>query len=140
MFINHFFKVSWVVQLLVGTGLFTVSFLIENRVMLAFLATPMLALSLTIALEVGKAVSIVWYRYMVAVSDSYSVTVRIASWLFRIGLMVLSITCSLLFLGERLDRPYLEEVRINEIQALEERNSAELKRLEQQHRDVLTDK
>ena len=98
MFFNYFFKASWAIQLLVGMGLFTVSFLIENEVMQAFLSTSALALGLTITLEVGKAVSIVWYRYMLAVSESYSTSLRIASGLFRLGLMILSITCSLLLL------------------------------------------
>ena len=64
MKLNHFFRISWVLQLLVGIGLFTVSFIIEKQILSTFLESSILALILAIALELGKAVAIVWHRYM----------------------------------------------------------------------------
>ena len=60
MHLTRFFKSAWLVQLLVGAALFGVSFAIENQILQAFLASP--ALVLALALEIGKAASIVWHR------------------------------------------------------------------------------
>ncbi len=35
-----FFKINWLIQLVVGIGLFTLSFLIENQVLQAFMNAP----------------------------------------------------------------------------------------------------
>ncbi len=61
MTFNNFFRTSWMIQLLVGIGLFSVSFVIENQIMQAFLSAPLLALCLAITLELGKAVAIIWH-------------------------------------------------------------------------------
>jgi hypothetical protein len=62
MRLSGFFRVTWVLQLLVGVALFAVSLLIENRVLHAFFAAPVIALTLAVALELGKAAAIVWHR------------------------------------------------------------------------------
>ncbi len=116
MSFNHFFRASWMTQLLVGIGLFSVSVFIENQVMQGFLSAPMMALCLTMTLEIGKAVAIIWHRYMVMRPGLYPLSTRIASGVFRIGLVVLSLLCSLLFLADHLDRPHLESVRTVDLQ------------------------
>ena len=131
MFYRLFFQVSWVIQLLVGVGLFTVSLLIENVVMQAFLSTSLLALGLVITLETGKAVSIVWYRYMIVMTPGeYPFLLRIASWIFRAGLVLLSMVCSLLFLSDHLDRPNLDTLRDSELTYLEKSKNDEITRLD----------
>lgn len=98
-----------------------------------FLATPALALVLTLALETGKALSIIWHRYMTIYADkqTYPLITRMMSNLFRTGLVVLSLLCSLLFLGNHLDRPQLEAVRSAELQTIQIRQDKTLKQLQQ---------
>ena len=62
--LTGFFRITWTIQLLVGIALFSVSFLIENQVLQSFFSAPAIALTLTAALEFGKAVAIVWHRYL----------------------------------------------------------------------------
>lgn len=128
-----FFRLGWLIQLAVGVTLFTVSFLIENQVLQAFFAAPGIALTLAVALEAGKAMAIVWHRYMtyrdrlldeparlarrggpvapVGAIPEYPADTRLISGGFRLGLVVLSMTCSVLFLGVQLDRPNLEAAK-----------------------------
>jgi hypothetical protein len=61
---NYFFRINWLMQLLVGMGLFIVSFTIQNQTIQAFLATPALAL------ETGKTFAIIWHRYMTSFSQA----------------------------------------------------------------------
>lgn len=118
---TYFFRINWLIQLLVGMGLFMVSFSIQNQMIQTFLATPVLALALTLALETGKALSIIWHRYMTIHADKqvYPFITRMMSNLFRVGLVILSLLCSLLFLGNHLDRPQLEAVRSAELQTVQ---------------------
>ena len=130
---THFFRISWVIQLAVGICLFTVSFLIEKQVLEAFIATPLLALLLAASLELGKAVAIVWHRFMsYQTATSYPASVRWASNTFRLGLVFLSIICSLLFLSDNLDRPNLESVRTQEVTRKQDQVKDYLKRIETQ--------
>jgi hypothetical protein len=126
------------VQLLLGIGLFSVSFAIENQVMQVFLSTPLLALCVALTLEVGKAAAIVWHRYLVMqTTDVYPLATRLASAVFRGGLVVLSLICSLIFLSGNLDRPYLDAVRSEELLALQRQLDAELARLDTQRNERL---
>lgn len=130
----YFFRVSWSLQLAVGVCLFTVSFLIEKQVLEAFITTPILALLLAGSLELGKAVAIVWHRYMSEKPMTrYPTSVRIASNFFRIGLVFLSMICSLLFLSDNLDRPNLDSVRTAETQRQETQLENYLTRIETQN-------
>ncbi|PWQ98143.1 hypothetical protein [Leucothrix pacifica] len=130
----HFFRLSWIVQLLVGICLFTVSFLIEKQVLEAFIATPMLALLLAGSLELGKAVAIIWHRYMShQPMTHYPGSVRLTSNVFRMGLVLLSMLCSLLFLSDNLDRPNLESVRESETKRQENQLNKYLSRIEKQN-------
>lgn len=133
---SYFFRVSWTIQLLVGISLFTVSFMIEKQVLEAFITTPIVALLLAASLELGKAVAIIWHRFM---SDQpttkYPASVRISSTLFRSGLVFLSMLCSLLFLSGNLDRPNLDDVRTKETAYQNSELENYLKRIEGQHKD-----
>lgn len=139
MKLTHFFRISWLIQLTVGFGLFIVSFMIESTVLQAFIATPFLAVLLAAALETGKAIAIIWHRYLgLHLNDQrlYPRSTRLASVVFRLGLVGLSVICSLLFLSDNLDRPNLQEVRQNEESRLERKYSQELSHLKQ----ILTDR
>ena len=130
---THFFRISWIIQLAVGICLFTVSFLIEKQVLEAFITTPLLALLLAASLELGKAVAIVWHRFMsYQTATSYPASVKWASNTFRLGLVLLSIICSLLFLSDNLDRPNLESVRTAEVSRKQQQMQDYLKRIELQ--------
>ncbi|WP_295391571.1 hypothetical protein [uncultured Thiodictyon sp.] len=130
MHLTGFFRVTWIVQLAVGVALFGVSLLIENRVLHAFFAAPVIALTLAIALELGKAAAIVWHRYLsLSAAAAYPWATRAFSAAFRVGLVGLSVLCSVLYLGEHLDRPHLAAVRNADLQAIETRLAEDLARL-----------
>jgi len=136
---HYFLTTSWSIQLIVGICLFSVSFLIEKQVLEAFITAPMLALLLAASLELGKAVSIIWHRYMSAQSAmSYPFSVRFTSNTFRIGLVGLSMVCSLLFLSNNLDRPNIKEVKTTEIKRSKIHLKEKLARLENQKQERLT--
>lgn len=59
MKLTHFFRISWSIQLLVGLGLFIVSFMIESTVLQAFIATPLLA---GVGGSWGSGDSVTWSR------------------------------------------------------------------------------
>lgn len=133
MKITHFFRISWIIQLLVGLGLFAVSFMIESAVLQAFIATPFLAILLAAALETGKAIAIIWHRYLgLHLNDLrlYPRSARLASAVFRLGLVGLSVLCSLLFLSDNLDRPNLHEVRQGDVVRVEQQFSQDVISLE----------
>ncbi len=135
MRISWFFKSSWMLQLLVGIGLFLCSFFIEYKMLQVFIAPAALALFLAVALETGKVIAIVWHYYLNHLSfSSYPVAVRLTSRFFRLGLVMLSLLCSQLFLNERLDRPNLEQVRAAEIAAVENSLRKDLDRVETRYR------
>ena len=128
---RHFFRISWLLQLVVGAGLFGVSFLLQGRVMAGFLVAPALAWSLTGMLEFSKALAIVWHRYMSESPQVYPRSTRLVSGLFRTGLLALSLLSSLLFVGGHLDRPRLAEAREQDLAALDRETTLALDRLEQ---------
>lgn len=130
MHLTRFFRFGWFFQLLVGLGLFAVSLIVEGAVLQAFFATPALGLFLAAALETGKATAIIWHRYLTESQDApYPLITRMFSQAFRFGLLGLSVLCSLLYLGVRMDRPNLPEVRAEALRASEARLDADLKRL-----------
>lgn len=129
--LTGFFRITWTVQLAVGVALFGVSFWVENQVLHGIFAAPVIALILAVALEFGKAAAIVWHRYLSLAGDTaYPTATRIFSGVFRIGLVSLSVLCSLLYLGVHLDRPNLVQVRAAELAAIDTRLAADLERLD----------
>lgn len=140
MFLSIFFKGSWLVQLIVGIGLFTCSFFLEYQVLSSFFSPQPLALLLAVTLECGKISAIIWHYYLHHLSEhEYPPPVRLTSLCFRLGLVFLSLLCSMLFLSARLDRPGLEKVRTAELEAVEQRHKerlAEAERLYNARKDT----
>lgn len=135
---TYFLKLSWIIQLAVGICLFTVSFLIEKQVLETFIATPLLALLLAGSLELGKAVAIIWHRFMNDLPRAqYPMSVRFTSGIFRSGLVLLSMLCSLLFLSGSLDRPNLDSVRTEEIRYQNKDLDEYIQRTEAQYQDKI---
>jgi len=119
MHTNIFFNGSWAGQLLVGCGLFCCSFLIEYHILYNFISPAPLALFLAITLEGGKVAAVIWHYYLgYLTSESYPISVRLVSLIFRLGLFTLSLLCSMLFLTARLDRPHLEQARQERIRTI----------------------
>ncbi len=134
---QHYFRFSIAAQLVVGGGLFAVSFLLQMQVLRGFIAVPLLASAVAVVLEGAKVLAVVWHRYMASSSGRYPGSTRLVSVLFRGGLLSLSLICSLLYLGEQLDRPRLESVRAADLRALEAREEKSLARLAQRHEQAL---
>jgi len=125
-----FFRITWSIQLLVGLALFLVASLIEYQILRAFFAAPAIGLTLTAALEFGKAAAVVWHRYLASGgAGGYPASTRAFSIAFRLGLVGFSVLCSLLYLGVHLDRPNLEAIRTAELAAIDARLEEDLTRL-----------
>lgn len=131
--------INWTIQIAVGIGLFTVSLLMEYAVLKAFFSpATLVALALAISLEVGKGISIIWHCYFV-IEDraTYMKTTRQWSYAFRAGLVALSVICSLTWLGVRLDRPALAQVRADDMAQLEEQTKQAREQLAVRTRTLL---
>ncbi len=116
---GYFFNGSWAGQLLIGFGLFLCSLFIEYQVLIHFISPPSLAVLLCVTMEGGKVAAVIWHYYLGALGDgAYLPSIRIASAVFRFGLVLLSILCSMLFLTSHLDRPNLARVREQRLQQL----------------------
>lgn len=113
---RYFYYVCWFVEVLVGLGLFTISFLLQNEVLQSFMSSAVLALLLAVVFEAAKVAAIVWHRYFISLDlAAYPDSIRITSFSFRLGLLVLSMLCSVIYLSSHLDRPYLKQVQSEEI-------------------------
>lgn len=116
---NFFFTGSWTAQVIVGFGLFFCSFFIEYSVLVHFVTPSAMALMLAVTLEGGKITAIIWHYYLNWQEDEiYPLTVKITSLLFRLGLVSLSLICSMLFFTAQLDRPHLQAVRQERLAAV----------------------
>ncbi|MGH8587928.1 MAG: hypothetical protein ACREXX_00905 [Gammaproteobacteria bacterium] len=129
-----FRKLSWAAQLAAGVALFVISFLLEGLVLTAFLGNAALAFSLTAALEVSKALTIVLYRFMKNQTVTpYPASTRALVLSFRAALFLLSAVCSVMYLAEGLDRPGLEGARAADFRRLDDEHAAGLARLREEH-------
>lgn len=113
---RYFYYVCWIIEVLAGVGLFTISFLLQNEVLQAFMSSAMLALLLAVVLEAAKVAAIVWHRYFDSLDlASYPDSIRMTSFLFRLGLLGLSMLCSVIYLSSHLDRPYIKQIQSEEL-------------------------
>lgn len=130
---NFFFNVSWVGQLVVGFGLFLCSLFIEYQVFIHFISPPSLAVLICVTLEGGKVAAVIWHYYLGCLgTDAYPFSIRISSLVFRFGLVLLSILCSMLFFTSRLDRPNLDQVRQERLQKLTSQKSDAIETMRRQ--------
>ncbi len=129
-----FRKLSWAAQLAAGVALFAISFFLEGLVLAAFLGNAALAFSLTAALELSKALTIVLYRFMKNQTVvPYPASTRFLVLSFRAALFLLSAACSVMYLAEELDRPGLEDARAADLRRLDAEHAAALARLREEH-------
>lgn len=132
-----FQKLSWVMQLVAGIALFGISFFLQGEVLAAFLGSAALAFSLTAALEVSKALTIVLYRIMQSQHlVSYPASVRFLVLGFRVALVFLSALCSVMYLAHKLDRPHLEATRTADLASLEREYAVAIDRLSKERQEA----
>ena len=137
MHTNFFFNSSWIGQLLVGFGLFLCSLFIEYQVLIHFVSPASLAILLCVALEGGKVAAVIWHYYLGCLGgEAYPFSIRLSSAVFRFGLIILSILCSMLFLTARLDRPNLKQVQQQRLQELAHRESATTEIMRRNHKQI----
>lgn len=130
---NLFFTGSWIIQLIVGIGLFGCSFFVEYQILLHFVSPATMAFFLAIILESGKVAAIVWHHYLGYLAPETTPTaVNLTSFTFRFGLVTLSLLCSMLFFTARLDRPHLEMIKAKRSAAIVQQNLQETKRIDSQ--------
>ncbi len=95
---RFFLYFSWIAQLIVSAGLFSISFLIQYAVLQLFLKTAVFAILLALIIEVAKVNAIVWHRYFVnQYSDAYLPSIQWACFAFKAGLFILSVLCSMVY-------------------------------------------
>ena len=88
------------------------SFVLEARVLSAYLGNRWLGIGIASGLELSKVLVILLYRVLRESPEAqYPWSVRGASGLFRLVLLGLSAACSVMFLAGQLDRPQLAAVR-----------------------------
>ena len=137
---GYFFNGSWAGQLLIGFGLFLCSLFIEYQVLIHFIIPPSLAVLLCVTLEGGKVAAVIWHYYLGALGDGvYLPSIRIASAVFRFGLVLLSILCSMLFLTSHLDRPNLARIRGQRLQQLNQEKERIIERKTRDYQQAAAD-
>ncbi|MCB1866616.1 MAG: hypothetical protein KDG50_14455 [Chromatiales bacterium] len=126
----------------VGVALFGVSLFFESHVLARISGVAVMGMSIAATLEIGKAAAIIWHRFLVAsAAPQYDRRSRLISGGFRAGLLVLSILCSVLYLGTQLDRPGLEAQRKADLEAAEQADRdarGTFARRQSEARDALT--
>jgi hypothetical protein len=123
-----FYRLSWHGQLVAGSLLFGISFVLEQQVLAHYLGSMLLGTVLAAGLEASKVLTIVLHRFLSGQRETaYPPTVRYLALLFRTGLLVLSALCSVMYLGNRLDRPAMEQVRQADIERLQQEAVSERK-------------
>lgn len=126
-----FYRLSWHGQLAAGALLFAISFVLEQQVLARYLGSMLLGTVLAAGLEGSKVLTIVLHRFLSGQRETaYPPTVRYLALLFRTGLLVLSALCSVMYLGHRLDRPAMEQVRQADIERLQHEAASERKGLD----------
>ncbi len=100
---RHFYYACWFAQLLVGIGLIAISLIIKYSVLQPFFKTTILALMLALLLETAKVTTIIWHRYFVShLHYIYPDSIRWISLFFKVGLLVVSMFCSIAYLSNQL--------------------------------------
>lgn len=120
-----FFNLGWWLQLLSGLLLFGISLSIEAQMLSIFMQSTLLGWLLASALETGKVLAIIWYRYLRVAAGGQALGARLLGIAFRLSLLVLSAICTLLFLATALDRPQLESAMQADQLQLAEQHSKE---------------
>lgn len=132
MLAQRFLIVGWSLQLFAGCILFIISLYFEARVLTAFFQSAGIAWALATALEMGKALAIVWFRLNVQLLPT-AVSLKLLSACFRIGLIAFSVLCTLLFLANYLDRPALQQAANADRVDLQKRHSQESRLLKEKN-------
>lgn len=116
-----FYRLSWSGQLFAAIVLFTVSFFMEAIILHRYLASAWIAYPLAAALEISKVLTIVLYRiYHDRSRGAMAGHVALLTHLFRLGLIMLSVLATVMYLSAHLDRPLREEVRTADLAAAQE--------------------
>ncbi len=122
MFKKAMFALTWTMLIVVGCGLFLLSFVIESKVLTSLLkSSPLTGVASALLLETSKGLAVIWNRYFALHGESFHrpATATVVRG-YRLLLLLLSVICSLLFFGVNLDRPNLETVRANDLAALDQ--------------------
>jgi len=100
-----FFRCIQGVQIVIACGLLYLSGYLQTQVLETFTQTLPLAIGLALLLTMVKVSAIVWHRYMLLKPGIYPLPLRIVFNSLRTGLLLFSVLCSLLFLGDNFRLP-----------------------------------
>ncbi len=99
---RYFLYISWVAQLMVAVGLFSVSLLIQYFVLQLFLNDAVFAFALALTMVIAKVNAIIWHRYFSnQYNHAYPKSIRWACFMFKTGLFGLSVLCSAVYLSNQ---------------------------------------
>jgi uncharacterized membrane protein YciS (DUF1049 family) len=103
-------------------------------VLIHFVTPTAMALFLAVTLEGGKVTAIIWHYYLgYLAAEAYPATIQLTSLTFRLGLVILSLLCSMLFFTASLDRPNLSAVRTQRISSINRQMEKELHSAQQRY-------
>lgn len=105
-------KKLWILYIAVGIGAFLISFTLEYILFKSITEQPYFSFFLTLVLESAKVLTVIFHRF-IADSKNYSIpdVVSYLNAFFKVGLISLSLICSIAIISKGLDRPLLDSVK-----------------------------
>ena len=105
-------KRLWILYITVGIGAFLISFTLEYIVFKSITGKPYFAFFLTLVLESAKILTVIFHRF-ISDKKGYSVPEMVSylNTFFKVGLIFLSLVCSIAIISKGLDRPLLDSVK-----------------------------
>ena len=119
----------WIVFILNGLGAFVISLIMEGFVVYAITDLLVFSFCITSVFELAKVMTIVMHRYLSSLETGrMPVAVAATAQLFKAGLLLLSLVCSIACVSGYMDSPNLEKIRGLEKKAATEKYEADLAR------------
>jgi hypothetical protein len=122
----------WLLYTMIGFGAFTISFLLQGWVFLNITQIVWLSFGTTCVFESAKVVTIILHRFM-TVNNGRAVPI-VLLWMtqiFKCGLVLLSIICSLAMLSQYLRNPNLDGIMEKDTGIIEKNHKESMELLKQ---------
>jgi len=133
-------NILWIFLIMIGIGAFLISLFLEFLVILSVTANYHFALVLTLVLECSKVLAIIFHR-LVSDNKGYSIpdSVILLYNSFKLGLVVLSVICSIAIISQSVDQPNIDKIKTDDKKLVEDSYNEKLT-LVQSQRQLRLDK
>lgn len=125
--------------LLTTLALFLVSLTIQGLVFSSWLGGLMVGFVLAATFEMAKLVTVVGKPLLIHATRHLGLSMRLLLLALRIGLIAISIFCTVFFLAVHIDKPHLQAVRSTDINELKDKEQIALKALDTRFNHDLAD-